>query len=82
MAAALVASSEGVTNATAHTEVANFGTMLLLAVSQTYGVKMAGVFMMSLATIWRKTGLMPHWLVALSYVVALKCPELRVRDWS
>ena len=71
VAAALVASSEGVTGATAHAEVVNFGITLFLAVSQTYGVKMAGVFMMSLATIWRKTGLMPQWLVALSYVVAL-----------
>jgi len=71
VAAALLASNEGVTGATAHAEVANFGTMLFLAVSQTYGVKMAGVFMMSLATMWKKTGLMPQWLVAVSYVVAL-----------
>ena len=27
--------------------------------------------MMSLATIWLKTGLMPRWLVAVSYLVAL-----------
>jgi hypothetical protein len=32
---------------------------------------MAAVFMISLATIWRRTGLMPRWLVALSYLVAL-----------
>lgn len=32
---------------------------------------MAAVFMMSLATIWLKTGLMPRWLVGLSYLVAL-----------
>lgn len=71
VAAALVASSEGVTDAAAHAEVANFGTLIFQATIQTYGVKMAGVFMMSLATMWRKTGLMPQWLVALSYVVAL-----------
>jgi hypothetical protein len=29
------------------------------------------VFMVSLATIWLKTGLMPRWLVAVSYLVAL-----------
>jgi len=29
------------------------------------------VFMMSLATIWLRTGLMPRWLVALSYAAAL-----------
>jgi hypothetical protein len=32
---------------------------------------MAAVFMISLATIWLKTGLMPRWLVAATYVVAV-----------
>jgi hypothetical protein len=32
---------------------------------------MAAVFMMSLATIWLRTGLMPRWLVLLSYIAAL-----------
>jgi hypothetical protein len=32
---------------------------------------MAAVFMMSLATIWLRTGLMPRWLVAISYLVAV-----------
>jgi hypothetical protein len=31
----------------------------------------AAVFMMSLATIWLKTGLMPRWLVGLSYFAAV-----------
>jgi hypothetical protein len=29
------------------------------------------VFMMSLATIWLRTGLMPRWLVVVSYLAAL-----------
>jgi hypothetical protein len=32
---------------------------------------MAAVFMMSLAAIWLKTGLMPRWLVGVSYLVAV-----------
>jgi hypothetical protein len=32
---------------------------------------MAAVFMISLATIWLKTGLMPRWLVAVSYLAAV-----------
>ena len=32
---------------------------------------MGAVFMISLATIWLKTGLMPRWLVIVTYVVAL-----------
>ena len=33
--------------------------------------RMAAVFMISLATIWLKTGLMPRWLVGVTYVVAV-----------
>ncbi len=32
---------------------------------------MAAVFMISLATIWLRTGLMPRWLVGITYVVAI-----------
>jgi hypothetical protein len=44
---------------------------VLLTVSKTYALRMAAVFMISLATIWLKTGLMPRWLVALSYLAAV-----------
>jgi hypothetical protein len=45
--------------------------MVLLAVSKTYALRMAAVFMVSLATIWLRTGLMPRWLVGVTYVVAV-----------
>ena len=48
-----------------------FGQMLLLKLSKTYAVKMAAVFMMSLATIWFRTDLMPRWLAIVSYLMAL-----------
>lgn len=48
-----------------------FGQMLLLKLSKTYALKMAAVFMMSLATIWLRTGLMPRWLAVASYVMAI-----------
>ena len=51
--------------------VAAFGQMVLLTVSKTYALRMAAVFMISLATIWLRTGLMPRWLVAVSYLSAL-----------
>jgi len=51
--------------------VAVFGQMLLLKLSKTYALRMAAVFMMSLATIWWRTGLMPRWLVAGTYLAAL-----------
>jgi len=52
-------------------DVASFGQMVLLAVSKTYALRMAAVFMISLATIWLKTGLMPRWLVVVTYLAAL-----------
>ena len=48
-----------------------FGQMLLLKLSKTYALRMAAVFMMSLATIWLRTGLMPRWLVVVSYIAAV-----------
>jgi hypothetical protein len=71
VAAGLVASNAGVTDPSAHAETIQFGKMVMLAASQTYAVRMAAVFMMSLATIWLRTGLMPRWLVGLSYLSAV-----------
>lgn len=37
----------------------------------TFAVKLASVFMFSLATLWRSTGVMPRWLTVLTYLLAL-----------
>ncbi|MGW4769015.1 hypothetical protein ACWEO2_13360 [Nocardia sp. NPDC004278] len=71
VAAGLVASNTDVTDPTARSEVINFGRHVLVSASQTYALRMAAVFMISLATIWLKTRLMPRWLAILSYLVAL-----------
>ena len=70
VAAGLVA-SRGVIKPAADAEVIDFGRFVVLAVTKTYAIRMAAVFMMSLATIWLKTGVMPRWLVAISYLVAV-----------
>ena len=36
-----------------------------------YALKMASVFMISLSTLWLRTGVMPRWLSYISYAVAL-----------
>ncbi len=69
--AGLEAISSNVVDPAAQGEVATFGQMVLLAVSKTYALRMGAVFMISLATIWLKTGLMPRWLVGVTYLVAL-----------
>jgi hypothetical protein len=71
VAAALVATNAGVTDPAAHAEVIAFGKGIVVSAAKTYAIRMAAVFMISLATIWLKTGLMPRWLVAVSYLVAL-----------
>ena len=75
--AAGLAASKGVIDPAAHTEVIDFGKFVVLAITKTYAIRMAAVFMMSLATIWLKTGLMPRWLVAISYLVAAGAADRR-----
>lgn len=53
-----------------HDQVTAFGQVLLTTLSNTYALRMGAVFMISLATIWLKTRLMPTWLVAGTYLVA------------
>jgi hypothetical protein len=44
---------------------------VMYRVTNVYAIKMAGVFMISLATIWVRTRLMPRSLAFLTYVLAL-----------
>jgi len=69
--AGLLASKEFLQEGGGRTEVAAFGQGLLVALSNTYALRMAAVFMISLATIWLRTRLMPVWLVVVTYLVAL-----------
>ena len=48
-----------------------FGRTLMSQIFGVYALRMAGVFMISLGTIWLRTGLMPRWLSAVTYLVAL-----------
>lgn len=47
-----------------------FARSLMLQISNVWGVRFAGVFMISLATIWIRTGLMWRWLALVTYVLA------------
>ncbi|MFC0452155.1 hypothetical protein [Rhodococcus jostii] len=52
-------------------ELVDFGREVMLHVDNLYGVRMAAVFMISLGTIWLRTGLMPRWLAITTYLLAL-----------
>ena len=67
---ALVA-SRNVGDPASHDVLVAYGQTLLLTLSKTYALRMGGVFMISLATIWLKTGLMPRWLIGTTYGLAI-----------
>jgi hypothetical protein len=56
---------------TLDSRVIYFGRALMLQLSNVYALRMAGVFMISLGSIWWRTGLMPRWLVLITYLLAL-----------
>ncbi|WP_354498577.1 hypothetical protein [Mycetocola sp. 2940] len=51
-------------------EVATFGRAVMLQVSNIYALRMAGVLLVSLATMWLRTGVLPRWLAIVTYLVA------------
>ncbi|MGE2715503.1 hypothetical protein ACQI4L_15710 [Mycolicibacterium litorale] len=71
VAAGVGAGLEAMTGHGAASEAVFFGQSVLLAISKTYALRMAAVFMVSLATIWLRTGLMPRPLVWGTYLVAV-----------
>ena len=52
-------------------DVIIFGRDVMLQINNVYAIRMAGVFMISLGTIWWRTGLMPRWLAISTLLIAL-----------
>ena len=48
-----------------------FGRAVMYTIMKVYAIRMAGVFMIALATLWMRTGVMPRVFVFLSYALAL-----------
>ena len=48
-----------------------FGRSIISQMFNTYGLKLAGVFMFSLSTLWLRTGVMPRILSYLTYAVVV-----------
>ena len=48
-----------------------FGFAFMNEIIGNYALRMAGVYMMSIGTIWTRTGLMPRWLSIVTFIVAL-----------
>ena len=58
-------------NTLAKSGVLIFGRAVMYTIMKVYAVRMAGVFMVALATLWMRTGVMPRVYVFLSYALAL-----------
>ena len=52
-------------------DVILFGRAIMYTIMKVYAIRMAGVFMISLATIWIRTRVMPRLFVFLTYALAL-----------
>ena len=50
-----------------------FGRAVVYTITKVYAIRMAGVFMISLATIWMRTRVMPRMFVFLSYALHWYC---------
>ena len=48
-----------------------FAREAIFALTNTFGVRMAGVFMLSTGTIWKRSGAVPRWVVGFTYVLAI-----------
>jgi len=48
-----------------------YARQMVAQVFTVYALRMAAVFILSQATLWMRTGVMPKWMALLSYVVAL-----------
>ena len=71
LAGGLVASYSVAPDKLIDSGVYSFGRAVMYQISNVYAIRMGGVFMISLATIWVRTQTMPRWLVFLTYALAL-----------
>jgi hypothetical protein len=58
-------------DALAASGVITFGRTVIYTITNVYAIRMAGVFMLSLGTIWVRTRVMPRALVVMTYLLAL-----------
>lgn len=71
IAGGIVASAPLIADPESRAEVATFGRAVMLQVSNIYALRMAGVLLISLGTMWLRTGVMPRWLAFVTYAVAI-----------
>jgi hypothetical protein len=48
-----------------------FGFALMNQIIGNYALRMAGVYMIAIGTLWARSGAMPRWLIIVTYILAL-----------
>ena len=71
LAGGLLSSYAVASSAMVESGVFTYGREVMFHVINVYAIRMAGVFMISLGTIWLRTGLMPRGWAILTYALAL-----------
>jgi hypothetical protein len=71
LAGGIVASVPLIADEGSRADVSTFGRAVMLQVSNIYALRMAGVLLISLGTMWLRTGVMPRWLSFVTYAVAI-----------
>jgi hypothetical protein len=71
IAGGILATARMTEDVTLQSQAIYFGRAVMFHISNIYALRMAGVFMFSLGTIWWRTGLMPRWLALITYLLAL-----------
>ncbi len=68
---ALIATYEAAPEQTITSGIYAFDRQAIFHISNNFGVRMAGVFMFSTGSIWLRSGAMPRWIIAITYLLAL-----------
>lgn len=71
IAGGIVATASLISDEQSRSDITTFGRSVMLQVSNVYALRMAGVLLISLATMWLRTRVMPRWLAFVTYAVAL-----------
>ena len=62
--------SQGVVD-TISPDIYIFGVVLMNEIIGNFALRMAGVYMLAIGTLWSRTGVMPRWVTLITYVLAL-----------
>lgn len=71
IAGGIIASAPLIADDQSRAEMTTFGRAVMLQVSNIYALRMAGVLLISLGTMWLRTRVMPRWLAIVTYATAL-----------